>query len=99
MKRLIVLCDGTGQSSHRGDKGGFPTNVKTFGDCLTQTIQEKKGPPRTQEVSQIIYYQSGVGTSDALAVSDWLSGTTDPPPYARELLTQVLVLRGSRAWY
>jgi len=59
MKRLIVLCDGTGQSSYRGE-GSFPTNVKTLGDCLAQTYLV---PGDDDKHPQVIYYQSGVGTS------------------------------------
>ena len=74
MKRLVVLCDGTGQSTHRGPESAFPTNVKTFGDCLAQT-DSKTGQP----VPQIIYYQSGVGTSEATWATDTLAGTTIYP--------------------
>lgn len=49
-KRLIICCDGTGQSSLRGP-AAMPTNVTRFCAAL-------KG-----EAIQIIYYQSGVGTA------------------------------------
>ncbi|KAF8441143.1 hypothetical protein BGX38DRAFT_1331974 [Terfezia claveryi] len=61
MKRLIVLCDGTGQSSHRGESS-FPSNVKTLGDCLAQTYTV---PGDDDKHPQVIYYQSGVGTSSS----------------------------------
>lgn len=66
MKRLIVLCDGTGQSSYRGSDGQYPTNVKNFSDCLAQTYTVGDSP---EEHPQIIYYQSGVGTSTVLGVT------------------------------
>jgi uncharacterized protein (DUF2235 family) len=53
MKRIIVLCDGTGQSASRGDES-VSTNVNRIGHALSH-----KGP-----VQQLIYYQSGIGTED-----------------------------------
>lgn len=53
MKRIIVLCDGTGQSASRGDES-VSTNVNRIGHALSH-----KSP-----VQQLIYYQSGIGTED-----------------------------------
>lgn len=66
MKRLIVLCDGTGQSSYRGN-GSFPSNVKILGDCLAQ---EYTVPGDDDKHPQIIYYQSGVATASSLGIAD-----------------------------
>jgi len=72
IKHLIVLCDGTGQSSSRaGAESDFPTNVKNFSDCLLQCYKkERKG--KNREVEQITYYQSGIGTSSVSKVSEAL---------------------------
>lgn len=75
MKRLIVLCDGTGQSSYRTDcEGAFPTNMKNFGDCLEQAYTAPDG----NTVQQIIYYQSGIGTSTVSQASKALAGMSLP---------------------
>ena len=49
-KRLIVGCDGTGQSSMRGP-AAIPTNVTRLCSALQGSA------------TQIIFYQSGVGTA------------------------------------
>lgn len=69
MKRLIVLCDGTGQSSYRGE-GSFPSNVKTLGDCLAQTYTI---PGDDDNHPQVVYYQSGVGTGSAALSVQYLA--------------------------
>jgi uncharacterized protein (DUF2235 family) len=52
-KRIIILCDGTGQSSARGAHS-VHTNVTRFG----QALRHDGG------VQQLIFYQSGIGTQD-----------------------------------
>jgi uncharacterized protein (DUF2235 family) len=53
MKRIIILCDGTGQSASRGEYS-VSTNVNRFSHALSND-----GP-----VQQLIFYQSGIGTQD-----------------------------------
>jgi uncharacterized protein (DUF2235 family) len=53
MKRIIIACDGTCQSSNRGDNS-IPTNVTRLCRALSNT----------SAVQQIVFYQSGVGTQD-----------------------------------
>ena len=93
MKRLIVLCDGTGNSATRGS-ADLATNVKRLADTLepdfytdeyydcnehanhsdsSSPLQEPVCPrcprcPRTKQTKrpQIIFYQSGVGTSTGM---------------------------------
>ncbi|KAF9534213.1 hypothetical protein CPB83DRAFT_322884 [Crepidotus variabilis] len=83
-KRLIVLCDGTGQAS---DTGGnhVPTNVTRFaralapsfryvdsGDADGNLAHPEEG--RWKEVPQIVLYQSGVGTEDSLGTGGAWAG-------------------------
>jgi hypothetical protein len=53
MKRIIIACDGTGQSASRGGNS-IPTNVTHFCDALSNS----------SSTQQIVFYQSGVGTQD-----------------------------------
>jgi uncharacterized protein (DUF2235 family) len=52
-KRIILLCDGTGQSCSRGEHS-VHTNVTRFG----QALRHDGG------MQQLIFYQSGIGTQD-----------------------------------
>ncbi|KAF8646898.1 hypothetical protein AX16_007047 [Volvariella volvacea WC 439] len=56
MKRIIVACDGTGQSASRGGYS-VSTNVSRLCHALRNT--QKAG-----QIEQIIFYQSGIGTQD-----------------------------------
>ena len=68
MKRIIIACDGTGQSANHGDDK-FPTNVSRFCDALSNS--SSTGP------LQIILYQSGVGSQDVgLGVGSLYQGAT-----------------------
>lgn len=51
MKRLVICCDGTWQSLDNG----WPTNV--------QRIAQFVLPTASSEITQIVYYDAGVGTS------------------------------------
>ena len=55
MKRIIIACDGTGQSSHHGDYK-IPSNVARFCSALSN---DSFASPQ-----QIVFYQSGVGSQD-----------------------------------
>ncbi|EON62377.1 hypothetical protein W97_01599 [Coniosporium apollinis CBS 100218] len=70
-KRLIVLCDGTGQDSTANDHTQYPTNVTRFGRAIspwtTVTTKNKITDKEEEEqVEQIVYYQKGVGTNSWL---------------------------------
>ncbi|RPA71687.1 hypothetical protein BJ508DRAFT_87839 [Ascobolus immersus RN42] len=80
-KRIILLCDGTGNSASRSHDRS--TNVKRLTDLLAQTYKgvrskcrdpthpkdtntrlcTKSCPTETFTGQQVLYYQSGVGTS------------------------------------
>jgi hypothetical protein len=62
MKRIVILCDGTGQSASRGEYS-VSTNVNRFSHALSND-----GP-----VQQLIFYQSGIGTQD---LSSWTKNVT-----------------------
>ena len=53
MRHIIIACDGTGQSSSRGDNT-VPSNVTRLCRALSSTPQ----------VPHIVFYQSGIGTQD-----------------------------------
>lgn len=57
MKRIIVACDGTGQSASRG-AWSTATNVNRICHALLNST--------TAPVQQIVFYQSGVGTQDLI---------------------------------
>jgi uncharacterized protein (DUF2235 family) len=61
MKRIIILCDGTGQSANRGESS-VSSNVNRFAHAL-----DNNGP-----VQQLVFYQSGVGTQD---LGSWMKFT------------------------
>ena len=58
MKRLIVCCDGTWQSLDNS----WPTNVQRIAQFVLPTDDRDADKP----VSQIVYYDSGVGTRGGL---------------------------------
>ncbi|KAF3940670.1 hypothetical protein ABW19_dt0209068 [Dactylella cylindrospora] len=66
-KRIIICCDGTWQDSDQGD-AGFPTNVTRFARALKSVTDDG--------VSQIIYYQSGVGSSYTTKFGRLIAGST-----------------------
>ncbi|RPB12768.1 hypothetical protein P167DRAFT_487458 [Morchella conica CCBAS932] len=57
-KRIIICCDGTWQSSDGGEPS-VPTNV-------TRITRALKSYTKKDGISQIVYYQSGVGTGGTL---------------------------------
>ncbi|KAJ9664082.1 hypothetical protein H2201_005322 [Coniosporium apollinis] len=70
-KRLIVLCDGTGQDSTANDHTKPPTNVTRFGRAISpwtevETTVANTSEPKKEQVEQIVYYQKGVGTNSWL---------------------------------
>ena len=68
MKRIIVACDGTGQSSSHGDYK-IPTNVARFCDALSNNS--------STEPQQMVFYQSGVGSQDlGLGLGNVFQGAT-----------------------
>ncbi|SMQ53762.1 unnamed protein product [Zymoseptoria tritici ST99CH_1A5] len=56
-KRLIVCCDGTGNSSNQGTETN-PTNVARLSRAIANVGFTHHGKP----IPQIVYYQAGVGT-------------------------------------
>ncbi|KAG8859921.1 hypothetical protein FRB91_005791 [Serendipita sp. 411] len=82
-KRLIVCCDGTGQSATGDGKATVPTNVTRFARSLmtSEYIPAIEADPNTEqpaqaawEVQQVVLYQTGVGTGGVTGLSDGLSG-------------------------
>lgn len=67
-KRLIICCDGTGQSSSTGQIQ-VPTNVTRFAQALdTSRISAAKS-----ETAQIVLYQTGIGADGATRLSKMLA--------------------------
>lgn len=64
MKRLVVCCDGTWQSQNNQ----VPTNVFKIARAITSTVQEESG----KEISQILYYDSGIGSISSITGSQSL---------------------------
>ena len=63
-KRLIVCCDGTGQSATDGSPA-VPTNVTRFARALmTSLIVPPYLDDPAQEIPQIVLYQTGIGTAN-----------------------------------
>jgi uncharacterized protein (DUF2235 family) len=60
MKRLILCCDGTWQASDSGEKNRVATNVTKF--CMALNASARL-PGHDDEIPQIVYYQSGLGSS------------------------------------
>ena len=62
-KRIVVCCDGTWYAS---DKGGnnLPSNVARMSRILKKVGVVEYGPDQGQDRSQVVYYQSGVGTGN-----------------------------------
>ncbi|KAH6681674.1 hypothetical protein B0J14DRAFT_220477 [Halenospora varia] len=63
-KRLIICCDGTWNSSDSGEEG-VPSNVALLSRMLAPTGQTKMG----NEIDQVVYYQTGVGTGPTTGIS------------------------------
>ncbi|KAK6521773.1 hypothetical protein TWF506_001977 [Arthrobotrys conoides] len=76
-KRLIVCCDGTWFSADKGTIN-MPSNVARISRLISsegeKTVINDKGEAETNLVTQIIYYQSGVGTGDVSFVDKRLQG-------------------------
>jgi uncharacterized protein (DUF2235 family) len=70
-KRLIVCCDGTGQSATDG-VSAVPTNITRFaralktGNFTTPTPNPQPGEKvePIYEIPQIVLYQTGIGTAN-----------------------------------
>ena len=70
-KRLIVCCDGTGQSATDG-ASAVPTNITRFaralktGNFTTPTPNPQPGErvEPIYEIPQIVLYQTGIGTAN-----------------------------------
>ncbi|KAF3928761.1 hypothetical protein ABW21_db0201310 [Orbilia brochopaga] len=57
-KRVIICCDGTWQSSDKG-VANIPSNISR----LVKAIAPKKAEEGGHETQQVVYYQSGVGST------------------------------------
>ncbi|KAG8859911.1 hypothetical protein FRB91_005781 [Serendipita sp. 411] len=65
-KRLIVCCDGTGQSSSH-EEGSVPTNITRIARGLKTSVpgipaDPDKGVEAQAEIPQVVLYQTGIGT-------------------------------------
>jgi uncharacterized protein (DUF2235 family) len=60
MRRIIIACDGTGQSASRG-AATTSTNVNRF--CHALATDFKSTPDNDIPAQQLVFYQSGVGTT------------------------------------
>ncbi|CAG7850081.1 SubName: Full=Uncharacterized protein {ECO:0000313/EMBL:CCA74893.1} [Serendipita indica DSM 11827] len=72
-KRLIVCCDGTGQSSSNG-VDDVPTNITRLARAIDTSEQiESYGDDPATEIPQIVLYQTGVGTEEMSGLGSGLS--------------------------
>jgi uncharacterized protein (DUF2235 family) len=80
-KRIVVCCDGTWYAS---DKGGnnLPSNVARMSRVLKKVGVVEHGPDKGESRTQVVYYQSGVGTGRLGVVDKMWQGST---PLARDL--------------
>jgi uncharacterized protein (DUF2235 family) len=56
-KRLIVCCDGTGCAADKGEDNNA-TNITRLSRMIANVGHDDKG----EKISQIVYYQAGLGT-------------------------------------
>jgi len=68
-KRLIVGCDGSWQTSDQAT-GNVSSNVTNMCRALSHEAKIGEG----EAIQQIIYYQSGVGTSYLTSLASQLGG-------------------------
>lgn len=74
-KKLIVCCDGTWQAANKSyGELTMPSNAVKMSRALS-TAQVVNG----KEVSQVVYYQSGVGTAELSGFARALYGTLITP--------------------
>ena len=67
MKRLVVCCDGTWNTPDQKEEGQVcPTNVVKIASALL--------PMGPENIPQVVYYHSGVGTSMGTDLSHWMGG-------------------------
>ena len=79
-KRLIVCCDGTGQSSSTGHQA-IPTNVARLVKALKTSKLHNKHAEHgklnsvdgVEEVPQIVLYQTGIGADGVTKISKTLA--------------------------
>lgn len=65
-KRLIICCDGTWQASDKPDATrNVESNVTRMCRAINVVTQDEDG----DEIQQVVYYQSGIGTD----TMSWLS--------------------------
>ncbi|KAF9523020.1 hypothetical protein CPB83DRAFT_899147 [Crepidotus variabilis] len=70
-KRLIVLCDGTGQQSD-GTRDLPVSNVTRF----ARSIANRQVVGEGKEINQVAFYQNGVGSGSLTSLSEMYAGTT-----------------------
>ncbi|EPS38465.1 hypothetical protein H072_7763 [Dactylellina haptotyla CBS 200.50] len=70
-KRVIICCDGTWQGSDKGVTT-VPSNIAR----LVKAIAPKKKDDDGHETQQIVYYQSGIGSSSWGTVGNMAAGAT-----------------------
>lgn len=93
MRRIIIACDGTGQSASREVKP--TTNVIRF--CHALSTDFKSTPANPISAQQILFYQSGVGTAAGGIVHDAVAGMLSYFPASLRVLTTLY--RGDRTWH
>ncbi|EPS35530.1 hypothetical protein H072_11079 [Dactylellina haptotyla CBS 200.50] len=59
-KRIIICCDGTGQSAVSGKKSS-PSNIARLARSVWPSVPDQNDP--NKEWQQIVWYDSGVGTT------------------------------------
>jgi uncharacterized protein (DUF2235 family) len=77
-KRLIVCCDGTWQASDKPDAGA---NVESNVTRMCRAISEGKDRKSRGEITQVVYYQSGIGTDIISSLGAKFAGEFDISSY------------------
>ncbi|KAF3927817.1 hypothetical protein ABW20_dc0102022 [Dactylellina cionopaga] len=70
-KRIIVCCDGTWQGSDKG-VATIPSNVARLVKAIAPKRRDKNG----QETQQVVYYQSGIGSTSWGTLGNMAAGAT-----------------------
>ncbi|KAI5458851.1 peptidoglycan binding domain-containing protein [Mariannaea sp. PMI_226] len=72
-KRLIVCCDGTFSGVDKGTKD-YSSNVARLSRVISRV-----GATKDEEIPQVVYYQSGVGTGSLTYIDKKRQGTYSDP--------------------
>lgn len=69
-KRIVICCDGTWNNSDGTNQP--PTNVTKLARCIKHVDNRKAD----NSIRQIVYYQSGIGSTSDTAIDRTFDGAT-----------------------